>query len=134
MSRPETVSGVEGAGKDRPDTRRSLSAGKHENSRALQSAEVRTKAAESMRRRAALYNTTGPSTERRAIGEIRKLPSAVAAFCRECCGHDPAGLGSMKAAVEDCRGDECHLYLWRNGMFHTDEAEAEVEALAEQAQ
>jgi hypothetical protein len=34
----------------------------------------------------------------------------------------------MAAAVEACPGRECHLWLYRDGKFHVDDAEAEVAA------
>ena len=88
--------------------------------------EAREKGAATKRRRSALINTNGPATDRRQPGEVRKLSDAVQAFCRECCGFDPAGHGGMAGAVEDCRSPACHLYLYRDGKFHTDQAEAEV--------
>jgi len=84
------------------------------------------KATDIRRRQAAVTTATGPATDRRQIGEVRKLQSAVGSFCRECCGFEAGSSGSVAAAVEDCRGPACHLYLWRGGRFHLDEAEAET--------
>ena len=125
----ETAEGVENIGSHSEASRIVSSVGKDERPRALQSKEARAKAAKSLKRRSAVFNTSGPVIDRREVGEVRKLRDAVSAHCRECCGFDPAGSGSMKGAVEDCSGPECHLFLWRDGSFHLDEAEAEVQSL-----
>lgn len=91
------------------------------------------KGAESRRRKSALINAKGQARDRRQPGEVRSLTNAIASFCAECCGFDPGGCGSMRAAVEDCLGPLCHLYLYRNGVFHLDEAEAEVQAIEDEA-
>jgi len=96
--------------------------------------EAREKAVETRRRRSAVVNTKGQARDRRERGEVRPMADAVSSHCAECCGFDPGGCGGMRAAVEDCQGPECHLYLFRNGVFHLDEAEAEVRDLEAEAQ
>ena len=97
------------------------------------SKESRAKATETRSRRSKLFNTSSPARDRRDVGEVRKLSDAVAAFCAECCGFDAAGCCSLHAAIEDCQGPKCHLYLWRNGKFHDDEADSYIASLSEKA-
>ena len=66
-------------------------------------------------RSASLVNHRGPVMARREAGLVLGRSDAIRSFCYECMGWDPAGAGSMAAAVRHCPARCCHLWPYRNG-------------------
>lgn len=102
---PVSATRVEsGRGDARPCPRPSESPKRGEGSRPVPTSARRAKSR-------TLYD------RRRRPGEVPTLATAVQNHCRECCGWDSGGSGSVTAAVRDCEAVECWLWPWRTRGF-----------------
>jgi hypothetical protein len=115
----ESVGGVRTPGllhesEKTPEVSRKVEVGRGKRGRVMTDAE-RAKALRTRRERKVPINVAGVPMRRRQPGEVPSRGTAIRAHCRECCGWDSGGLGSVAANVRACTARECWLWPYRNG-------------------